>query len=104
MIGINIEDRNGFRQPVEIPEDTRLSLMEYLKEAGYPFTATCGGIALCGDCHVEVLQGSEDLPEPQEDEMAMIESLPETAPASRLACQLRISPVMNGMSFRLMPQ
>jgi ferredoxin len=54
MINLIIEDRTGERQPVEIPEGINLSLMEVLKASEYDVLATCGGMALCATCHVEV--------------------------------------------------
>jgi ferredoxin len=103
MIVFNVEDRNGRLQVVEIPEDISLSLMEVLKAMEYPIAATCGGLALCATCHVEVLQGAEQLPEPGEAELQMIDTLPDATAGSRLSCQLRISGIMSGMVFRIMP-
>jgi ferredoxin len=59
MINLIIEDRDGQRQPVEIPEGINLSLMEVLKASEYDVLATCGGMALCATCHVQVLEGPE---------------------------------------------
>lgn len=104
MIVINVEDRNGGRLPVEVPEDISLSLMEVLKAMEYPIAATCGGLALCATCHVEVLQGAERLPEPGEAELQMLDTLPDITAGSRLSCQLRITAIMDGMAFRIMPE
>jgi ferredoxin len=104
MIGITVEDRDGVRQPVEIPGEISLSLMEVLKAMDYPVAATCGGLALCATCHVEVLQGAGSLPEPQEAEMEMLDTLPDALADSRLACQLRVNEAMQGMIFRIMPE
>ena len=70
---------------------------------GYDIQATCGGMALCGTCHVEVLAGPE-LPEPSDDEMAMLESLPVMSQGSRLSCQIRLTSRLDGLVVRLMPQ
>jgi len=101
MITIIIEDRNGEQQPIEIPTDISLSLMEVLKASDYSILATCGGMALCATCHVQVLEGYDDLPSAGNDEMDMLDTLPDAGFDSRLACQLRISEEMDGMVFRI---
>jgi ferredoxin len=101
MINITIEDRNGEQQPVEIPEEISLSLMEVLKASGYNILATCGGMALCATCHVQVLKGLEDLPAAGNDEMDMLDTLPDAGFDSRLACQIRMSENLNGMVFKI---
>lgn len=101
MITITVEDRNGSRQPVEIPEEISLSLMEVLKASEYNILATCGGMALCATCHVQVLDGLENLPEPGTEEMDMLDTLPDAAYDSRLACQIRVNEQLNGAIFRI---
>lgn len=101
MINITIEDRNGERQDVEIPEEVSLSLMEVLKASGYNILATCGGMALCATCHVQVLKGLEQLPDAGNEEMDMLDTLPDANFDSRLACQIRMSEQLDGMIFRI---
>lgn len=101
MISIIVEDRDGEQQPVEIPEEVSLSLMEVLKAAEYNVLATCGGMALCATCHVQVLEGLDLLPAPSDGEMDMLDTLPDAGFDSRLACQIRMSENLNGMIFRI---
>ncbi|SKB39139.1 2Fe-2S iron-sulfur cluster-binding protein [Daejeonella lutea] len=101
MINIIVEDRDGEQQPVEIPEDISLSLMEVLKASEYNVLATCGGMALCATCHVQVLEGLDLLPAPADAEMDMLDTLPDAGFDSRLACQIRIDERLNGMIFRI---
>lgn len=101
MINIIVEDRDGVQQPVEIPEEVSLSLMEVLKAAEYEVLATCGGMALCATCHVQVLEGLDLLPAPSDGEMDMLDTLPDAGFDSRLACQIRINENLNGMIFRI---
>lgn len=101
MINIIIEDRNGEQKPVEIPEEINLSLMEVLKASDYNILATCGGMALCATCHVQVLKGLDELPEPGNEEMNMLDTLPDAGFDSRLACQIRMNENMEGMIFRI---
>jgi ferredoxin len=101
MITLTIEDRKGNRQPVEIPEGINLSLMEVLKAAEHHILATCGGMALCATCHVQVLEGPEQYFHPSDTELDLLDTLPDAGHDSRLACQLRISEDMDGMIFRI---
>ncbi len=101
MINITIEDRNGEQAPVEIPEEISLSLMEVIKASGYNILATCDGMALCATCHVQVLQGLEALPAPRDEEMDMLDTLPNAGFDSRLACQIRMTKNLNGMVFKI---
>ncbi len=61
MVKFEVEDHDGNRQSIEAPDDMGLSLMEVLKASEYPVLATCGGMALCATCHVEVLGGKDGL-------------------------------------------
>lgn len=78
--------------------------MEALKAAGYDILATCGGIALCATCHVKVLKGMDELSPANDQELDMLEMLPDSDSFSRLACQLRINTEMDGMIFRIASQ
>ena len=102
-VRVYVEEADGQRTEVVGPTDMGLSLMELLKASGYDIQATCGGMALCGTCHIEVLDGP-NLDEPSDDEMAMLESLPVLNPGSRLSCQIRLADQMDGLVLRLMPQ
>ncbi len=101
MINITVEDRNGETQTIEVPTDINLSLMEVLKASEYQILATCGGMALCATCHVQVKEGLDDLPEPTNEEMDMLDTLPDAGFDSRLACQIRISEQINGLSVKI---
>ncbi|SDP93714.1 ferredoxin, 2Fe-2S [Mucilaginibacter sp. OK268] len=102
MINLIIEDREGHRAPVEIPEGINLSLMEVLKASEYEILATCGGMALCATCHVQVVEGPEQYFTPTDNELDMLDTLPNAGPDSRLACQIHLSQEMDGMVFRLL--
>lgn len=102
MINITVEDRNGERKQLEIPDDISLSLMEVLKASEYHILATCGGMALCATCHVQVLEGGERLGNANDQELDMLDTLPDAGSDSRLACQLRIDESMDGAVFRIL--
>ena len=101
MINIFIENDLGERQALEVPTDMGFNLMEILKAYEYDIQATCGGMALCATCHIEVLEGMEKLPESNDQELDTLDTLPNADNNSRLSCQLRPSDEMNGMVFRL---
>ncbi len=101
MIQFTIEDRDGTRQSLEIPEGITLSLMEVLKASEYTVLATCGGMALCATCHVQVLQGLDALPPAQDAELDMLDTLPDADFDSRLSCQLRVNESLEGGVFRI---
>jgi 2Fe-2S ferredoxin len=101
MINFIIEDRTGERQTLEIPEGINLNLMEVLKASEYNILATCGGMALCATCHVQVLDGIDALPSAQDAELDMLDTLPDAESNSRLACQIRLDERLQGAIFKL---
>jgi len=101
MITLTIEDRSGHREPMEIPEGINLSLMEVLKASDHHILATCGGMALCATCHVQVVEGPEQYFLPTDVELDLLDTLPDASFDSRLACQLRITEDMDGMIFKI---
>lgn len=101
IINIEVEDRDGTTMTVEVPTDINLSLMEILKASEYDILATCGGMALCATCHVEVLQGAENLSEPEDQELDMLDTLPDLTDSSRLACQLRLNNSNEGLRVKI---
>ncbi|WP_353720390.1 2Fe-2S iron-sulfur cluster-binding protein [Dyadobacter sp. 676] len=101
MINIFIENDSGKRSALEVPTDMGFSLMEILKAYEYDIQATCGGMALCATCHIEVLEGMEKLPESNDNELDTLDTLPNADANSRLSCQLRPSDEMDGLVIRL---
>lgn len=101
LIQFKVEDRDGKVQELEIPDDMSLSLMEALKASEYSIMATCGGMALCATCHVQVMEGLDKLPLINEDELNMLDTLPDATDTSRLACQLRINDSLSGAYIRI---
>ncbi|HYG01771.1 MAG TPA: 2Fe-2S iron-sulfur cluster-binding protein [Chryseosolibacter sp.] len=102
MVTFHVEDQSGNSRHLEAPVDMSLSLMEFLKASDYNILATCGGMALCATCHVTVLDGEQNLSPANDTEMDMIDTLPNAKASSRLACQIRISPQLQDVRFRLM--
>lgn len=100
-ITVFVVNEAGEKEPVIAPTDMALSLMEVLKGSGYPIEARCGGMALCATCHVEVLNERELTPE-NDDEMLMLDTVPNITPTSRLACQIKITEETDGLEVRLL--
>lgn len=100
-ITIRVEEQDGKTADLQAPTDMGLSLMEFLKGNGYDILATCGGMALCATCHVSVLDGFETLPPISDDEYAILDTLPNITDTSRLSCQIRLAPEMEGLSVRI---
>jgi ferredoxin len=101
-ISINILNNDNSITTLTAPTDMGLSLMEFLKGNDYDILATCGGMALCATCHVEVVKGYEGLHEISDDEYAMLDTLPNITQTSRLSCQLKLSPEMDGITVKIM--
>lgn len=101
IISLEVEDRNGETQAVELPTEVNLNLMEALKASGYNILATCGGMALCATCHVQVLKGLDQLPPAQNEELDMLDTLPDAGFDSRLACQLKVNETLDGIKVKI---
>jgi 2Fe-2S ferredoxin len=65
--------------------------------------AECGGVLVCATCHVHVDPAwVARLPAPDDEERAMLEftAAPRSA-TSRLSCQIRIDPALDGLTLEL---
>ncbi len=101
-ITINVLNPDNTITSLVAPTDMGLSLMEFLKGNEYDILATCGGMALCATCHVEVISGYENLHEISNDEGAMLDTLPNITNTSRLSCQLKLNDGMDGITVKIM--
>jgi ferredoxin len=101
MITFDVIDKDGQHKMVEVPEGISLSLMEVLVASEYPILATCGGMALCATCQVEVVKGIENIPTPENNELDMLDQLPKISQVSRLSCQIKIGENLSGSVFSL---
>lgn len=103
MIKVRVLHPDGNVNTIEGPTDMGLSLMELLKAHEYDVLATCGGMALCATCCVDILEGEDNLPIMNEDEIAMLDTLPDALHNSRLACQLKLNDKMDDLYIQLHP-
>ncbi|WP_322028919.1 flavin reductase family protein [Paraburkholderia sp. J76] len=78
------------------------SILSALKTAGLPVMSVCGGKASCGTCLVELEAGWIQRAAPcSRTERDLLACLPEAGPSSRLGCQIRITPELDGLAMRL---
>ncbi|MFB2121564.1 2Fe-2S iron-sulfur cluster-binding protein [Parapedobacter sp. 2B3] len=100
-IHITVENELGEVRLLEIPDGIDLSLMEVLKASDYDILATCGGMALCATCHIQVVEGMDVLAPRSDAELDMLDTLPDADDRSRLACQIRLKPALDGLKIRI---
>lgn len=101
-INIHIQNNDESFTTLSAPTDMGLSLMEFLKGNEYDILATCGGMALCATCHVQIIEGYKNLGEIQDEEYAMLDTLPNITDTSRLSCQLRINEALHNVKLKIM--
>lgn len=101
MINFIVEDRGGQQMPISIPEGINLNLMEVLKASEHDIIATCGGMALCATCMVQVLEGAKQLPSPHDQELDMLDTMPSSDDKSRLSCQIAVNEQLEGCVFKI---
>lgn len=102
-IHISITDRDGVLHNITAPTDMNLNLMEVCKLHELPVMGECGGMAMCATCQVYV-ESDHPLPEPSEDEMAMLDQAFFVKNNSRLGCQIHMNPQIDGLIVRLAPE
>jgi ferredoxin-2, mitochondrial len=100
---ITVKDREDHEHQLEAPTDMGMNLMELCKSYELPVLGTCGGMALCASCHVYV-ESQHDLPEPTDDELAMLDSAFFVRNNSRLGCQIKLAEALDGLIVTLAPQ
>ena len=62
----------------------------------------CGGNAACGTCLTRVDESTQALlPPPGEDELDLIDGLGVSIKEYRLACQISVTPQLNGSTFHV---
>ena len=77
-------------------------LLDAGQRAGLPLEGTCGGDMACATCHVVIAAADFGrLPPASEEEEDMLDLVPEARRTSRLACQVRLLPALDGIAFSL---
>lgn len=82
-----------------------LSLLEAGQAAGMPLEGTCEGQMACSTCHVVVSEAwFERLTEASEEEEDMLDLAAGITRTSRLACQIDLTPELEGLEVRIPPE
>jgi len=104
MAKITVATRDGSEHQVD--GEDGLSVMEVIRENGFDeLLALCGGCCSCATCHVFVDPGfAERLPKMSEDENDLLDSSDHRTEFSRLSCQLRVGPELDGLRVQIAPE
>jgi ferredoxin, 2Fe-2S len=103
-ITLHLQDADG--TPHHITGRSGRSLMQAAVDAGLDgMAADCGGGLSCATCHVMLAPDwLARLPAASSDEEAMLAMTAHPREAgSRLSCQIRLTPELNGLQARLPP-
>ncbi|MDE2476512.1 MAG: 2Fe-2S iron-sulfur cluster binding domain-containing protein [Alphaproteobacteria bacterium] len=100
MPKITYIEQNGTERTVEVP--VGWSVMEGAVKNRVPgIDADCGGACACATCHVYVDSAwLAKLPPRQEMEEQMLDFAQDVKPNSRLSCQIKVSPALDGLIVR----
>jgi 2Fe-2S ferredoxin len=101
MPKITYIEHNGTEHVVEVAEG--LSVMEGAVKNSIPgIDADCGGACACSTCHVYVDPAWLDkLPAKESMEEDMLDFAYEPKENSRLTCQLKVTPALDGLVVRM---
>jgi 2Fe-2S ferredoxin len=97
MVKITYIDAEGTARSVDAEEGS--TVMENAVRNGIPgIEAECGGACACATCHVYVAEEwREAVGEPEPMEEDMLDFAFDVRPNSRLSCQIRVKPELNGL-------
>ena len=101
MVNITYVEFNGTEHVVDVEEG--LTVMEGARDNGIPgIEADCGGACACSTCHVYVDPSwTGKLPEKEAMEEDMLDFAFEPKENSRLTCQLKVGPELEGLVVRM---
>ncbi len=100
MPKIKYIEHNGKEHNVDVPEGW--TVMEGAVKNLIPgIDADCGGACACATCHVYVDQAFlGKLPPKSDMEETMLDFAQELEPNSRLSCQIKVTPELEGLTVR----
>jgi ferredoxin, 2Fe-2S len=98
MVKINFIDHKGTTQTVEAEAGS--TVMEAAIRNAVPgILAECGGACACATCHVYVEDAWKEkagAPSPMEEDM--LDFAFDVRPTSRLSCQIKVAPELDGLT------
>ena len=98
-----VTDRKGERH--ELDATVGWSVMEVIRENNLPVEAACGGCCACATCHVYVAEDwLPKLESAGSDESMMLDEAFEVRDNSRLSCQIKFGPALDGLEVTLAPE
>ncbi len=97
-----VTDQDGKNHELEALDGWRA--MEVMRDWGMNIKAECGGACACATCHVFVhADWLGKLVSPTDEEEAMLDTLLDVQPNSRLSCQILMSDELDGLRLKLAP-
>ena len=105
-ISIKITDLEGVLHEILAPTDMAMNLMEVVRSYDLAPEGTigvCGGMAMCASCQCYI-KSDHELPEMGQDEDLMLAEAFYVEDNSRLGCQIRITPELDGLEIELAPE
>lgn len=101
MSHVIFHDVNGQKSEVDIANGN--TVMEGALDNGIAgILAECGGACACATCHGYIADGWLPRLKPMEDmEDAMLDTAADRRPASRLLCQIEVTPDLDGLEVHV---
>ena len=102
MLAITFIHADGKTDRIEVAEGEG-AMQAAMRHGLDGILAECGGNAMCATCHVYVDDGwIARLPASGDDEEALLDGVAaERRPGSRLSCQIKLTPALDGLVLRL---
>ena len=98
-----VTDRDGKSHELTARDDW--SAMEVIRDANLPMSAECGGACACATCHVYIdEQWVDRLPAAAQQEVDMLDFGIAVHENSRLSCQIKMTPEIDGLKVTLAPE
>lgn len=103
MVDVHIQHPDGSSRDLEGREGE--SIMQLATRHAIPgIIGECGGEMSCATCHVHVdAQWRSKLRSPSEDETDLVEMSDDYTEDSRLSCQIKLRPEINGIVVSTLP-
>ena len=99
-LSILVVDRDGAEH--RLPAEEGWRAMEVIRDWGLDIKAECGGALACATCHVHVDPAwAARLAPPSDEEIDMLDGAFDVTEASRLSCQILLSPALDGLRLRM---